>query len=131
MFKIIEIPEEIETDEIVGMEDPITEMIDQTIEIEEVVMIEIEAEGIVETTITKTGGLVQPIVTDHGVHEVLQGDEMIAVMIGTDMIGIEDDLVKAREERKKDIITRIVVRRMTNLNSNSQGNGWRLTKKET
>ena len=129
--EIIEIMEEIKIDEIVRMEGPIIEMTDEIIEAGETIMIKIEAEAIVETIMVETEDPVQHIATDHGAHEVLQEDGMIVVMIGADMIDIEGDLVKAREERKKDIITRIIIRRMTNQNSNLHGNGWLLTKKET
>ena len=121
--EIVEIIEEVEIDEIVGMEDPITEMIDEIIEVEETVTIEIEAEAIVEKITVETEGRVRRIATDLGAHEVLQEDKMTVVMIGTDMIDIEDDLVKAREEKKKDIITRIIINRPRSRNSNSHGNG--------
>ena len=48
---------------------------------------------------------------------------MTVVMIEADMIDIEGDLVKAREGRKRDTITRIIIRRMKNQNSNLHGNG--------
>ena len=120
---MIEITEEIEIDEIAGMEDPFTEMIDEITEIGETAMIEIEAEVIAETITVETEDRVQLIATDHGVQGVLQEDGMIVVMIETDMIDIESDLVKAREERKKDTIIRIVIQRMKNQNFNSPGSG--------
>ena len=123
IHEIIEIMEEIEIGEIVGMEDPITEMIETIIEVEETAMIEIEVEVIVEIITVETEGQVRRIATGHGVQEVLQEGEIIAVTIETDMIGIEDDLVKAREERKKDTIIRIVIQRMKNQNFNSPGSG--------
>ena len=113
------------------MEDPITETTNEITGIGEATMTEIGVEAIVETIIAEIEGQIQRIVMDLGVLEVLQGDGMIVVMIEIDMIDIEGNLVKAREERKKDIITRIVIRRMTNQNSNLHGNGWLLTKKET
>ena len=122
--EIIEIIEEIEIEEIVGMEDPITEMTDEIIEVGEIVIIEIEAEDIAETIIVETGGLVQPIAMDHGAQEVLQEDEKVVGTIEIDMIETEDDLVKAREGKKKDTITRIIIKRTTMYqNSNSPGNG--------
>ena len=121
--EIIEIIEEIETEEIVGIEDPITEMIETTTEVGEIVTIEIEAGVIVEIIMVETGDLAHRIITDQEIQEVLQEGEIIVVMTEADMIGIEDDLVKAREERKKDIITRIIIRRTINQNSNLHGNG--------
>ena len=123
IHRIIKTIEEAETDKTVGMEGPIIEMTDEIIEAGETIMIKIEAEAIVETIMVGTEGPVQHIATDHGAHEVLQEDGMIVVMIEADMIDIEGDLVKAREERKKDIITRIIIRRTTNQNSNLHGNG--------
>ena len=114
---------EVEIDEIVGMEDPITEMINETIEVGETIMIETEAEVIVEIIMAETEDLVRRIVTDHGVQEVLREGEMMVGMIGIDMIDIGDDLVKAREEKKKDIITRKVLKRTKSQNSNLHGNG--------
>ena len=105
IHEIIKIIEEIEIDKIAGMEGPIIGMTDEIIEAGETIMIKIEEEAIVETIMVGTEGPVQHIATDHGAHEVLQEDEMIVAMIETDMIDIEGDLVKAREERKKDIIT--------------------------
>ena len=105
------------------MEDPITEMTDEIIEVGEIVMIEIEAEDIAETIIVETGGPVQPIAMDRGVQEVLQEDEKVVGTIEIDMIETEDDLVKAREGKKKDTITRIIIKRTRNRNSNSHGNG--------
>ena len=128
---ITKIIEEIEIEEIVGIEDPITETTDKNIEVGEIVMIEIEAEDIAETIIVETGGKVQPIAMDYGVQEVPQEDEMEVDMTGVGMTDIENDLVKAREEKKNDIITRIVVKRTTVYqNSNLPGNGSLLTKKE-
>ena len=123
IHEIAKMVEEIEIDKIAGMEGPIIGMTDEIIEAGETIMIKIEAEAIVETIMVGTEGPVQRIATDHGAHEVLQEDKMTVVMIGTDMIDIEDDLVKARGERKKDIITRIIIKRTTNQNSNLHGNG--------
>ena len=91
-------------------------------------MIEIEVEDIAETIIIETEDLVQHIAMDHGVQEVLQEGEIIAVTIGIDMTSIEDDLVKAREERKKGIITKTVIRRVTTLDLSSHENGLHTTK---
>ena len=123
IHEIAKMVEEIEIDETVGMEDPITEMIETITEVEETAMIEIEVEVIVEIITVKTDGQAHRIEMDLGVQEVLQEGEIIAVTIEIDMTNIEDDLVKAREERKKDIITRIVIRRMTSQSSNLHGNG--------
>ena len=129
--EIIEIIEEIEIDETVGMEDPITEMIEMIIEVEETVMIEIGVEVTVGTIMVETKDKAHHMVTDHGVQEVLQEDEMEVDMTGVGMTDIENDLVKAREEKKNGIITRIVVKRTTVYqNSNLPGNGSLLTKKE-
>ena len=112
IHEIAKMVEEIEIGETVGMEDPITEMIDVITEIGETVMIEIEVEDIVETIIVETGDLVRRIAMDHGVQEVLQEGEIIVDMTGTDMIDIEDGLVKASEGKKKDTTIEIVVRRV-------------------
>ena len=130
IHEIIKITEEIGIEETVGMEDPITVMIDEIIEAEETVMIKIEAEDIVETIMVETEGQAQHTATDHGVREVLHEDEIVDVMIGIDMIDIGDGLAKARGEKKKDIITRKVLKRMKSQNSNLHGNGSLLTKKE-
>ena len=128
IHEIIRTIEEIEIEEIVGMKGPITEMIDEIIEVGEIAMIEIEVEDIAETIIIETEDLVQHIAMDHGVQEVLQEGEIIAVTIGIDMTSIEDDLVKAREERKKGIITKTVIRRVTTLDLSSHENGLHTTK---
>ena len=71
IHEIIAIMEEIEIGEIVGMEDPITVMIETIIEAGEIAMIEIGVEDTAETIIIETGDLVQPIAMDHGVQEAL------------------------------------------------------------
>ena len=121
--EIIEIIEEIETEEIVGIEDPITEMIETTTEVGEIVTIEIEAGVIVEIIMVETGDLAHRIITDQEIQEVLQEGEIIVVMTEADMIGIEDDLVKAREGRKKDTTIEIIVRRVATQDLSSPGNG--------
>ena len=56
IHEIIRTIEGIETDEIVGMEGPITEMTDEITEIGETAMIEIEIEAIVEIITVETEG---------------------------------------------------------------------------
>ena len=131
IHEIIKIIEEIGIDEIVGMEDPITETIDEITEVEKTAMTETGVEVIVEIITVETEDRIHRIATGHGVREVPQEGEIIIDTIEPDMTDIEDDLVKAREEKKNDIITKIVIKRTTNRNSNSHGNGWHLTKKET
>ena len=121
--EIIKIIEETEIGETVGMADPITRMTDAIIEVEETAMIEIEVEATVEIITVETEGQAHHTTTGHGAQEVLQEDEIIVVTIETDMTDIKDDLVKARGERKKDIIIRIITKRTINQNSNSHGNG--------
>ena len=121
--EITQIIEEIEKDETVGMEDPITEMIETTTEVGEIVTIEIEAGVIVEIIMVETGDLAHRIITDQEIQEVLQEGEIIVVMTEADMIGIEDDLVKAREGRKKDTTIEIIVRRVATQDLSSPGNG--------
>ena len=123
IHEIAKMVEEIEIGEIVGMEDPITETTDATTEVGETVMIEIEAEDMVETTIVEIGGPAQPIVMDHGVREVLQEGEKVVGTIEIDTIDIEDDLVKAREEKKKGTIIRTTIERTITRNFNLHGNG--------
>ena len=124
IHEIIKIIEEIGIDEIVGMEDPIIETIDEITKVEKTAMTEIGIEVIAETITVETEGKAHHTVTSRGVQEVLPEDEKVVDMIEIGTTGIEDDLVKAREEKKKDIITRIIIKRtIVYQNSNSHGNG--------
>ena len=121
--EITQIIEEIEKDETVGMEDPITEMIETTTEVDEIVTIEIEAEAIVEIIMVETGDLAHRIITDQEIQEVLREGEIMVVMTEADMIDIEDGLVKASEGKKKDTTIEIIVRRVATQDLSSPGNG--------